>query len=90
MGHNQSLERWEQMCIAVGHLHVTLISFLLDSSSTGDPSSLQGSLAPDCSSPGWGVCPTDPAGLNFSKKNECFPFLDVLGKQSKTDLQKPH
>lgn len=53
MGHNWSLERWEQVGTAEGHLHLTLISFLLDSSSTGDPSSLQGSLAPDCSSPGW-------------------------------------
>lgn len=40
--------------------------------------------------PRLGVYPTDPADLNFSKKNECFPFLVVLGKRSKTDLQKPH
>lgn len=91
--HNWSLERWEQMGTTEGHVNLILISFLLGSSSTGDPGSLQHPREvwhQNCSSPGWSVCPTDPVGLYFSKKNECSSFSEFLGKQSKTDLQKPH
>lgn len=92
VGHSWSPERREQMRVTEGHLHLPLASFRLDSFATGDPGSFQHSREvwqENCSSLGWGSCSTDPVGLNFSKKKKSFHFTDVLGKQSKTELQKP-